>query len=165
MFEDFVGNEAVTLQIDPKVEDALKLLGLEERVIQAIFQKSLRAVGGWVVREMANALTASGQGQPGGSAWEALKPKTAESKRIREASPLIGVDSGHMLRSLTPDTRGYDIDKAKLMMMAGSTMPYSLYFSKGTKRGMPARPLNPTSTHLLNWWAPAHAEIIDRRGE
>ena len=124
----------------PSIADSLKALSLTEAQMQRKERHTLSSFTGWSVGEIQKALSASGGGQPGGEMWRGLSQQWAEYKAAKGWSPLIGVASGTMRKSISGEENF--LRGESLSGVGGESEDYAEYFDA-------RRPITPKENYAL----------------
>lgn len=81
------------------------------------------------------------QGRRGGGSWQFLQPETLERKLARGGSPLILIDTGNLMESVTEEGGENVLEIGPDTLVFGTTHPAARSMQFGDEeRGIPARP-------------------------
>lgn len=118
---------SMSLQMVPTLPAVMRSLGLTSQQLRQKDLRTLQKFTAFSIREMQRALTINGQGQPGGEQWEELTSDWADYKDFMGWSPLIGVATGAMRKTV-----GGEVNRSKMESVTGiggESSEYAEYFN------------------------------------
>ena len=138
---------AMTFNMNPTLDVALRNLRLTPQEMQKIDDLTVTQFTAWGIREIQKSMTSSGQGQPGGAAWMPLSEDWLDNKDAWGWSSLIGVATGAMKQSTSGEADKKN--KQSKIGVGGQASEYAEYFAY-TKSGDDKRPMLPEDDYAAN---------------